>query len=162
MFVCVLWCSTHSVSCICFSCPMLSVSLNCLFCIVPSVFSNVYVPVQGRIQDFKLRGGGGGGGGGGGTRKFWDISCEKSRFYAKKSYFFQLRREVRKFWGISCEKSRFYAKKSYFFFNYRGVRAGCAPLDPPLLYTSTDKGIDKHIPESNHKPTNGYSWTSKT
>jgi hypothetical protein len=26
-----------------------------------------------------------------------------------------LRREARKFWGISCEKSRFYAIKSYFF-----------------------------------------------
>jgi hypothetical protein len=39
----------------------------------------------------------------------------KSQFYAKKSYFFQLRREVRNFWGISCEKSRFYAKKSNFF-----------------------------------------------
>ena len=28
-------------------------------------------------------------------------------------------REVRKFWGISCEKLRFYAKKSYFS-NYGG------------------------------------------
>jgi hypothetical protein len=36
------------------------------------------------------------------------------------------------FWGISCEKSRFYAKKSYFF-PILGARAGCAPpLDPPL------------------------------
>jgi hypothetical protein len=34
-----------------------------------------------------------------------------SRFYAKKSYSFQLRREARNFGGISCEKSRFYAKK---------------------------------------------------
>jgi hypothetical protein len=52
---------------------------------------------------------------GGRRENFWGISCEKSRFYAKKSYFFQLRREARKFLGISCEKSRFYAKKSYFF-----------------------------------------------
>ena len=29
------------------------------------------------------------------------------------------------FWGISCEKSRFYAKKSYFS-NFRGARAWCA------------------------------------
>ena len=46
--------------------------------------------IQGRIQDFKL---------GGALRKiarsggrcenFWGISYEKSRFYAKKSYFFQ-------------------------------------------------------------------------
>ena len=48
-------------------------------------------PTQGRIQDFKL---------GGAALKiiapsrgrreiFWGISCEKLRFYAKKSYFFQ-------------------------------------------------------------------------
>jgi hypothetical protein len=45
--------------------------------------------MQGRIQDFKL-------GGGtlkkiapseGGREKCWGISCEKSRFYAKKSFF---------------------------------------------------------------------------
>jgi hypothetical protein len=48
---------------------------------------------------------------GGRHENFLDISCEKSRFYAKKSYYFQLLREARKFWGISCEKSRFYTKK---------------------------------------------------
>ena len=46
---------------------------------------------QGRIQDFKL--------GdalkkiapsGGRREAFWGISCEKSRFYAKKSYFFPI------------------------------------------------------------------------
>ena len=36
--------------------------------------------MQGRIQDFKLRGGGGR------HEIFWGISCEKSCFYAKKSY----------------------------------------------------------------------------
>jgi hypothetical protein len=52
---------------------------------------------QGRIQDFKL--------GGGGAlkkipaRKIWGISCEKTPFYAKKSYSFQLRREARKILG---------------------------------------------------------------
>jgi hypothetical protein len=30
------------------------------------------------------------------------------------------RREARNCWGISCEKSRFYAKKSDFFSNFRG------------------------------------------
>ena len=52
---------------------------------------NVDEQVQGRIQDFKL--------GEGAVKKiapsggrreiFWGISCEKSRFYAKKSYFLQ-------------------------------------------------------------------------
>ena len=46
---------------------------------------------------------------------FWGISCEKSRFYAKKSYFSNFRGGARNFWGISCEKSRFYAKKIIFF-----------------------------------------------
>ena len=57
--------------------------------------------IQGRIQDFKL-----GGGAlkkiapsGGRCENFGGISCEKSRFYAKKSCFFQLRREARKFLG---------------------------------------------------------------
>ena len=31
--------------------------------------------------------------------KFWGISCGKSRFYAKKSYFFQWRREARNLFG---------------------------------------------------------------
>ena len=34
---------------------------------------------------------------GGRHENFWGISCEKSRFYAKKSYFFELRREARTF-----------------------------------------------------------------
>jgi hypothetical protein len=36
---------------------------------------------------------------GGRRDKFWGISCEKTRFYAKKSYSFQLRREARKMLG---------------------------------------------------------------
>ena len=36
---------------------------------------------------------------GGRREKFWGISCEKSRFYAKKLYCLQLRREARKFLG---------------------------------------------------------------
>ena len=36
-------------------------------------------------------------------------------------------------WGISCEKSRFYANKSYFFQFQGGGGAGCAPPLDPLL-----------------------------
>ena len=36
---------------------------------------------------------------GGRRENLGGISCEKSRFYAKKSYFFQLRREARKILG---------------------------------------------------------------
>ena len=49
--------------------------------------------IQGRIHDFKL---GGGGAlkkiapGGGRGENWWGISCEKSRFYAKKIIFFPI------------------------------------------------------------------------
>ena len=48
--------------------------------------------MQGRIQDFKLGRGAylkKNAPSGGRRENFWGISCEKSRFYAKKSYFFQ-------------------------------------------------------------------------
>ena len=47
--------------------------------------------VQGRIQDFKLGGALKKVAPSGGRREnFGDISCEKSRYYAKKSYFFPI------------------------------------------------------------------------
>ena len=65
---------------------------------------------------------------GGRRENFWGISCEKSRFYAKKLYFSNFRGGARNFWGISCEKSRFYAKKNHIFSNFRGGgRASGAP-----------------------------------
>ena len=36
-------------------------------------------------------------------------------------------RGARNFWDISCEKSRFYAKKIIFFPILGGARAGCTP-----------------------------------
>ena len=52
--------------------------------------------ITGVDPGFQARGGGGGGAlkkiapSEGMHENFWGISCEKSRFYAKKSYFFQL------------------------------------------------------------------------
>ena len=75
--------------------------------------------MQGRIQDFKL------GGGGAALKKIVPSGG---------------RREI--IWGISCEKSRFYAKKSYFF-QFQGVAR--PPPPPPLVchfssFLSTLKG----------------------
>ena len=59
------------------------------------IYNVIYTTwLQGRIQDFKL------GGAhfkniatsGGRRENFWGISCEKSRFYASKLYFFQFQR----------------------------------------------------------------------
>ena len=54
---------------------------------------------------------------GGRREHFWCISCEKSRFYAKKSYFFQLRREKRKFLGVFRVKNRDFTPKNLIFSN---------------------------------------------
>ena len=91
--------------------------------------------IQGRIQDFKLGGGGGAlkkiAPSGGRREKFWGISCEKTRFYAKKSYSFQLRREARKILGYFVWKITILRQKIKFFVQFEGGwgRAGCAP--PP-------------------------------
>ena len=55
----------------------------------------------------------------------------KNHYFTPKNhsfYNYEGRRE--NFWGISCEKSRFYAKKT-FFSNFRGG-GGRAPGAPPL------------------------------
>jgi hypothetical protein len=86
---------------------------------------------QGRIQDFKL--------GGAhlkklrraeGGAKMFGVFRDKSRFYAKKSYFFQLRREAQKFLGYFVWKIMILRQKIIFCSNFRGgggVRTGCAP-----------------------------------
>jgi hypothetical protein len=86
---------------------------------------------QGRIQDFKL-----GGGAlkkiapsGGRREHFRGISCEKSRFYAKKSYFFQLPREARNFLRYFVWKITILRQKIIFFPILGGARAGCSPLN---------------------------------
>jgi hypothetical protein len=88
--------------------------------------------LQGRIQDFQL-----GGGAlkkiapnGGRRENFWGISCEKSRFYAKKSYFFQFAEGGAKMFGVFRVKKHDFTPKNLFS-NFRGARAGCAPWIRP-------------------------------
>jgi hypothetical protein len=69
-----------------------------------SLFPFVCYQLQGRVQDFKL-------GGGGAIKKI-------APSWGRREHI----------WGISCEKSRFYAKKIIFFPILGGARAGCAPL----------------------------------
>ena len=73
--------------------------------------------IQGRIQDFKIRGthlkklrraeeG----------AKILGVFRVKNHYFTPKNHIFYNCGGWREnFWGISCEKSRFYAKKSYFF-----------------------------------------------
>jgi hypothetical protein len=66
---------------------------------------------------------------GGRRENFWGISCEKSRFYTKKSYFFQLRREVRKFLGYFVWKITILCQK-ILFLPILGGGAGRVPPTP--------------------------------
>ena len=57
----------------------------------------------------------------------------KNHYFKPKNHsFYNYGGRRENFLGISCEKSRFYAKKTYFFPILGRARAGCAPLDPPL------------------------------
>ena len=96
---------------------------------------------------------------GGRRENIWGISCEKSRFYAKKSYFFQLRREALTFlgyfvwkitilrqkiiffpiaegganiFGVFRVKNHDFTPTNHIFSKFRGgTRAGCAPWIRP-------------------------------
>ena len=80
----------------------------------------------GADPGFQVRGGGGAlkkiASSGGRRENIWGISCEKSQFYAKKSYFFQLRREARTFLGYFVWKITILRKKIIFFPILGGVR----------------------------------------
>ena len=110
--------------------------VHVLYVLVPSpppyAYRNQH---QGRIQDFKLGGthlkklGRAEEG-----ANILGVFRVKNHYFTPKNHSFYNhggRRE--KCWGISCEKSRFYAKKTYFFSNFRGGACRVRPpLDPPL------------------------------
>jgi hypothetical protein len=59
------------------------------------------------------------------------------------------------FWGISCEKSRFYAKKIIFFLILGGARAGCAPPEsaPDIyIYIQSKREVTKDQEPGGHTP----------
>ena len=81
------------------------------------LWRNIKCNMQGRIQDFKLgwahlkkivpSGGRG--------EHFWGISCEKSRFHAKKSYFFPIPEEGAKIVRVFHVKNHDFMTKIIFF-----------------------------------------------
>ena len=93
--------------------------------------------IQGRIQEFKL-----GGGAlkkiapsGGRRENFWGISCEKSLFYAKKS-FFPIAEGGAKIFGVFRVKNHDFTPNKIIFSPILGGGGGARrvrpPLDPPL------------------------------
>jgi hypothetical protein len=63
------------------------------------------------------------------ARKFWGIPCEKSRIYAKKSYFFPIAEGGAKNVGVFRVKNHDFMPKNHIFSNFRG--GGGAPGAPP-------------------------------
>ena len=67
----------------------------------------------------------------GGRREFFlGISCEKSRLYAQKSYFFPIADGGAKIVGVFRVKNHDFTPKSLIYSNFRGARAGCPPSPP--------------------------------
>ena len=97
--------------------------------VLPSFLQSIR-PSQGWIQDFKLGGAylkkllraeeG--------TKIFGVFRVKNHYFTPKKNIFSNCGGRREHFWGISCEKSRFYAKKSYFLHFRGGGRALDPPL----------------------------------
>ena len=73
---------------------------------------------------------------GGRPEHFWGISCEKSRFYAKKIIFFPIAEGGAKIFGVFRVKNHYFTPKNHIFSNFRGARAGCPP--PPPLGSAPD------------------------
>ena len=73
----------------------------------------------------------------GGAKIFGVFRVKNHDFTPKNHIFFNCRGRRENFWGISCEKSRFYAKKIIFFPILGGARAGCAPPESAPVYSYT-------------------------
>ena len=93
--------------------------------------------MQGRIQDFKL-----GGGAlkkiapsGGRREKVWGISCEKSRFYAKKIRFFPNAEGSAKSFGVFRVKNQDFTPKNHIFSNFRGANISTLTYNS-VVYTA--------------------------
>ena len=67
---------------------------------------------------------------GGRREKFWGISCEKSRFYAKKIRFFPNAEGSAKIFGVFRVKNHDFMPKNHIFSNFRGGRMPGAPPPP--------------------------------
>ena len=76
---------------------------------------------------------------GGKRDNFWGISCEKSRFYAKKSYFFPIAEGGAKIFGVFRVKNHDFTPKNHISSNFRGRAPGALPLDPPLILVNVPR-----------------------
>ena len=69
----------------------------------------------------------------GGAKMFGVFRVKNHDFTPKYHIFFNHGGRRENFWGISCKKSRFYAKNSYFFQFWGGRAPGAPPRSAPGL-----------------------------
>jgi hypothetical protein len=90
----------------------------------------------------------------GGANIFWVFRVKNHDFTPKNYIFSNCGGRREHFGGISCDKSQFCAKKSYFFPILGGARAGCAPPPPwirpccctmDIWYICTTQWLIQHI-----------------
>ena len=121
--------------------------------------------IHGRIQDFKV-----GGGAlkkiapsGGMRENFWGISCEKSRFYAKKIIFFPIAEGGAKIFGVFRVKNHDFTPTNHLFSNFSGGAPPPPPppLDPPLIYIKFST-IPTIIPAEKHKASHNINFRLKS
>ena len=78
---------------------------------------------------------------GGRREHFWDVLCEKSRFYVKKIIFFPITEGGAKIVGVFRVKNHDFTPKNHIFSNFRGggVLAGFPPPGSAPVQGSLDE-----------------------
>ena len=106
----------------------------------------------------------------GGANIFGVFRVKNHDFTPKNHIFSNCGGRRENLWGISCEKSRFYAKKIIFFPILGGARAGCAPLwirpwnslpwDTLLCVTLTERNTQRFVQNWRlpRSPSTEWSW----
>jgi hypothetical protein len=61
----------------------------------------------------------------------------KNHDFTPKNHIFPILGAAREIFGVFHVKNHDFTPKNHIFTNFRGARAGCAPLNPPLVTTTT-------------------------
>jgi hypothetical protein len=78
---------------------------------------------------------------GGRRENGWGMSCEKSRFYDKKSYFFPIAKGSAKIVGVFREKNHDLMPKNHIFSNFRGDAHRVHPPPPWIRPWNRKEGM---------------------
>ena len=90
-----------------------------------------------------------------GGAKFFGVFRVKNHDFTPKNHILSNCGGRREILGVFRVKNHDFMQKNHIFSNFRGTRAGCPPLDPPLLplckYNSAYWSIKKRLSLSSHR-----------